>query len=146
MGLKNSALILAAIFSVGVLTADTASAQVATDSPYAITVESNVSGEFDAILWFTQLDTDNVLFLTTASGTFDLLAEDGSTGQGLYSEIGLVLGGNFAVTFVTATGGDDDQYVGEFTATYTNIFGIPFLSGISGEGMGNAGDMFTFSD
>ena len=145
MGWKNSALMLAAVFGMGVLSAETASAQVATDSPYSITVESNVSGEFEAVLWFTQLDIDTVFIFTTASGTFDMLADDGSTGQGLYDEFGIVLG-PLAITTVTATGGDDDQYVGEFTATYTDIFGIPFLSGISGEGTGNAGDTFTFSD
>lgn len=138
-----------------------AHAQVAATSPYNVAVSSSFSGDFDAVLGFGQLNIAGLPFGPyTANGTWGLVAEDGSVGQGLYTEAGFRFFGLFTTSTVDATGGNDQGYVGAFTADYSDnstplaplisiIFGVPVGTSLVGEGAGNAGhhgDTFTFSN
>jgi hypothetical protein len=106
---------------------------------FDITVTSTVSGQFTGVLSFF------------AAGDWTLDVDDSAEeGSGTYTQAGT------STTTVTATGTNGDDYVGAFRATVDDPKQLPGLRGllhrfrgtpatISGTGIGNAGDVFTFS-
>jgi hypothetical protein len=105
---------------------------------FNIRVTSTVSGTFDGVLEFY------------SDGTFAFFPESGNDGSGSYTQTGT------ADTSVNAVGDDGAQYMGAFTATANDPKQLPGLRGflarrrntaatITGQGFGNAGDIFRFS-
>jgi hypothetical protein len=104
---------------------------------FQIQVTSSVSGSFDGVLSFF------------ADGSFTFVAS-GDGGFGSYTQTGT------STTTVNATIEDGDQYFGTFRATAEDPKQQPGLRGllarfrntpatITGQGFGNAGDVFRFS-
>lgn len=105
---------------------------------FDITVTSSVSGTFHGVLEFF------------ADGSFTFLADSGDGGFGTFTQSGT------STTSVSAAIEDDDEYEGVFTATASDPKQLPGIRGflarfnntpatISGQGFGNADDVFLFS-